>query len=216
MDRAIAQAQSIPKTSSIYQKAQQSVKQWHQEWAKNNSSWLAANSALAAGRWQDALFAAGLVTNTPYWQKKTEPIIQKAEAKIAASKTVVNSQPKPAIRIKRTSVKQATRPVTKSKISTKPRRATVVTRRHQSVTQPRSGFVVRPTRAIPKRLPPSLTKIPVRNTFKQTSSRDAKFRVSTQRSTRIISKRSTRIIKKRVIRSTKVKRSYRWVTKTLP
>jgi serine/threonine-protein kinase len=214
MDRAIAQAQSIPKTSSVYQKAQQSIKQWHQEWEKNNSSWQAANSALAAGRWQDALNAAKLVIDTPYWQKKTEPIIQKAEAKIATSKTVVNSQPKPAVRIKRTPSKQATRPVTKSKISTKPRRVTVVTRRHQSVTQPRSGFVVRPTRAIPKRLPPSLTKIPVRTT--KTPSRNARFRVSTQRTTRIISKRSTRIIKKRVIRSTKVKRSYRWVTKTLP
>jgi hypothetical protein len=78
----------------VYQKARAAVKQWHEEWKKNNSYLQAARNALNAGKWQQAISNAKQVMDTPYWQQQIEAIVQQAEAKIAASKsaTIARSQ----------------------------------------------------------------------------------------------------------------------------
>jgi serine/threonine-protein kinase len=219
LNQAIAEAKAIPKTSPVYQQAQGTIKQWQKDWKNNNSSWQAAKSALAAGKWQNALFAAKKV-NTPYWQNKIQPIIQQAEAKIAASRTVVSSQPKRAVtkrpirtpartatravtkRPIRTPARTATRAVTKRPIRTPARTATrAVTKRPIRIARPRLRLTRRKARTTLKRLPTSVTRIRVRTTPRRLPSS--------------ITKRSTRIIYKRATRSAKTSQWYRGVTKTV-
>lgn len=128
---AIAIANAISKSSPVYQKAQGKINQWNKEWGKNNSYFTAAKIALDKGSWQNALSEAKKVIDTPYWQERIKPIIQKAELKIAESKTAVTSKPKHATRrLTPVTPRQATR--------TTPRRPTRATRQSIRTTTRRS------------------------------------------------------------------------------
>jgi hypothetical protein len=95
LNNAIAIAKTIPESSSVYPKAQGTIQQWNKEWQQNQSYWQAAQKALNEGKWQSAISEAKKVKDNPYWRKKIEPIIQKAESQIAAPKStgVRQSQP---------------------------------------------------------------------------------------------------------------------------
>lgn len=191
LNAALASTGAISQISPIYQKAQGTIKQWQQEWEKNNSSHLAAKSALKAGKWHQAINAAGQVTNHPYWQKQVAPIVQQAKAKIAASRTVTrqssnkrtrttaptgartsskrvsvqtNSRPsRQSIRAVTKSPRQSTRTVTKSQVKATPKRSQrVVTRRVSRVAKPRQRVTRRAIPATARRLPSSVTRRPLR------------------------------------------------------
>lgn len=152
LNDAIATAKTIPENSPIYQKAQGTIKQWNEEWQKNNSYLKAARQALNEGKWQNAISEVKKVTDTLYWKKQIEPIIQKAESKIAESKPAVTSQPtrtvtrptthttprQAARTAARTTPKRAARTVTRRRAPTTPRGVTrTVTRQPVSKTPKR-------------------------------------------------------------------------------
>lgn len=97
---AIATTEAIPQSSTVYQKAQVTVKQWRDEWEKNNSYLQAAQNALNAGKWQLAISNAEQVMDTPYWQQQIKAVVQQAQAKIAASK---RAMAKPQAQVKKSS-----------------------------------------------------------------------------------------------------------------
>ena len=98
LNNAIAIAKTIPESSSVYPKAQGTIQQWNKEWQQNQSYWQAAQKALNQGKWQSAISEANKVKDNPYWRKKIEPIIQKAESQIAAPKSTGVRQPQPQIK----------------------------------------------------------------------------------------------------------------------
>lgn len=210
---AIDKAKVIPQTSPNYDKTQATIKQWDKQWKKNYSHWLAAKSALEVGKWHNAIVAAKSCDH-PYWQKQVEPIIQKAQAKISTSKTVITSKPKRTItkRLNPTWAKPVSQRVTSTNKSTKPRTTSSVARQASHHVPRRTAAVRQLSRTIPRRLPSSLTKSPA-----SIGQRSKRITHKTVRRSSV--KRSTRIIYKRVKRVSKsdrtIVRSYRWVTKTV-
>ena len=81
---AVAIAGAVSADSPLATKMQAAIGQWTEEWNKDETHLQAAQKALDERNWQDAINAAKEVSQTDYWQKQTEPIIQEAEAKIAA------------------------------------------------------------------------------------------------------------------------------------
>ena len=187
LNDAIAIAEAIPETSLVYQKSQGAIKQWNGEWQKNNSYLKAAQKALDAAQWQNAITEAKKVIDTPYWQEKIKPITQKAEAKIATAKTVVPRQTR---RVIRRSTVSATRPVTRiatrTRIRTTPRPVTrIATRTRIRRTTPRPVATRTRTRTTPRPIVRTAT-------------------------------RTRRITPRPVTRTAPRKSSYTWTTKTVP
>ncbi len=88
--KAIALMGAIPDSSPWAEKAEATIQQWSEDWQQNQAHMQAAQKAMDAGRWQEALNAAQQVSHTYYWQKQSELIIQKAEAKIAAARVAAS------------------------------------------------------------------------------------------------------------------------------
>ncbi len=210
---AIDGAKVIPQSSPNYDKTQATIKQWDKQWKKNYSYWQAAKSALEVGKWHNAIVAAKSCDH-PYWQKQVEPIIQKAQAKISTSKTVIASKPKRTItkRLNPTPTKAVSHRVTSTNKSTKPRTTSSVARQASHHVPRQTSAVRQLSRTIPRRLPTSVTKPPA-------SIGQRPKRITHKTVKRSSVKRSTRIIRKQVKRVSKIERkivrSYRWVTKTV-
>ncbi|MFE1746182.1 protein kinase [Coleofasciculus sp. H7-2] len=81
---AIALAKSIPAKSPIYPEAQATAREWSQEWHTAAAQFQAAEQAFKESRWLDMLEAARKIPKISYWQKKIEPLVQKAQPKIEA------------------------------------------------------------------------------------------------------------------------------------
>ncbi|MDJ0595238.1 MAG: hypothetical protein QNJ72_35540, partial [Pleurocapsa sp. MO_226.B13] len=101
LKEAVAIAGAVPSDSPLAARAQAAIQQWNEEWKKNELHLQAAQKALDESRWQDAINTAKKISNTDYWQKQSEPIIQKAEAEIAAAQAAASRRkykprPKPA------------------------------------------------------------------------------------------------------------------------
>ncbi len=198
LNDAIAIAKAIPKTSLVYQKSQGAIKQWNGEWENNNSYLKAAQKALDAGQWQNAITEAKKVIDTPYWQEKIKPITQKAESKIAAAKTVVTRQTRPVIRRPTVS---ATRPVTRT--APRPVTRTAVRTRTRNAPRPVTRTAVRTrTRTTPR---------PVTRTAVRTRTRTTPRPV-----TRTAVRTRARTTPRPVTRTTPLKPAYTWTTKTVP
>ena len=90
LKEAIALVESVPVDSPLATKAKAIIQQWDEEWQQNQTHWQEAQKALDKGLWQDALNAAKKISNTTYWQKQSEPIIQKAEAEIATARSAAS------------------------------------------------------------------------------------------------------------------------------
>ncbi|MGK7899188.1 MAG: protein kinase [Xenococcus sp. (in: cyanobacteria)] len=84
LETAIAIAKAVPSEHSVAEKVEVTIEQWNQEWQQNQTFLATAQKNLAQGRWQDAINSAQKVSKTNYWQQQSQPIIQKAQAKIAA------------------------------------------------------------------------------------------------------------------------------------
>ena len=79
--------ESVPDDSPLAKKAKVTIQQWDKDWQQNQTHLQAAQKALDKGLWQDALNIAKELSNTVYWQKRSEEIIQKAEAEIATARS---------------------------------------------------------------------------------------------------------------------------------
>ena len=164
LNNAIAIAKTIPESSSVYPKAQGTIQQWNKEWQQNQSYWQAAQKALNEGKWQSAISEAKKVKDNPYWRKKIEPIIQKAESQIAAPKLTGVRQPQP--QIKQPALPAPQNPPRKSipaPVRYPPKRV-----QNQSRPQPRQSQLRPPVRYPPKRVqnqprprPPGITPAPI-------------------------------------------------------
>ena len=87
---AIAIAGSVPNYSPLAKQAQATIQQWNEEWKQNQTHWQAALKALDERRWQDAINVAKKISNTAYWQKQVELIIQKAKAGVASAQATAS------------------------------------------------------------------------------------------------------------------------------
>jgi serine/threonine-protein kinase len=90
LKEAVAIAGAVPSDSPLIPRVQAAIQQWNEEWKQNELHLQAAQKALDERRWQDAINTAKKVSNTAYWQKQSEPIIQKAEAEIAAAQAATS------------------------------------------------------------------------------------------------------------------------------
>ena len=90
LKEAVAIAGAIPNFSPWAKKAQETIQQWNKDWAKNQAHLQTAQKALDERRWQDAIKAAKKISYTPYWQKQSELIIQKAKAGIARTQAAAS------------------------------------------------------------------------------------------------------------------------------
>ena len=191
----IAQAKAIEQTSPIH-KPQGAIEQWDKEQQKKAAS--KSPSAIGATR----------KTQRPDRKKQVEPIIQPA-AKIPAVKTgVASRKQRPVARKPLPTPKKPSLKVTRSGKNTQPRQAkSIVARRKPASISQRLT-------PIPRRLPISLSKPPY-----AIAPTNRIINKKQKRITRSSVKRTTRIVRKQVKRSVKierqVKRSYRWVTKTV-
>jgi hypothetical protein len=79
LPEAIALLQVIPKNVATGKATEQLSTKWQAEWKANESALKSANNAIKESRWNDAIAESKKMT-TPYWQKQTEAIVQKANA----------------------------------------------------------------------------------------------------------------------------------------
>lgn len=83
LDAAIQIAQAIPRSSPIYQKAQDQIVKWRSDWASYQKLLEAAKQAQSEGKWQIALNQARKLPSTiPYWQQQAKPIVDKAQREL--------------------------------------------------------------------------------------------------------------------------------------
>ena len=131
----------IPDDSPMTTKAKMTITQWNEEWEQNKTHLQEAQQAIDENRWQDAINAAKKISNNDYWQKQSEPIIQKAEAEIASAPITSNpTTPKKTYQPNSRSTTPRSRSVPRSR-STTPRSRS---------TTPRSRSVPRPTIVNPR------------------------------------------------------------------
>lgn len=241
LDEAIALAQNIPNISPVYPQAQIAIDQWRKGWAKNNSSLQAAKSALAQGKWQEAIATAKQVPATPYWQEQTKPVLQ-----IAAAKIAVNTARPTTTQVKRLAYKQIT-PTTKQVAIATARRIVPATRRATPIKRPTTRTIAkylipttrRTTNISNSRKTVRLTRAsrPIRRSLvnqrvvvRRATASKRLLRISKKVTTRVQPKRlaqiNRKIIKRSIIkkqtrtkrvfiRSTSRKHSYKWTTKTI-
>ena len=82
-DKAIALLRTIPSGSSTSERAVQLEKQWQEETTTNTQHLEAARAALDSRQWQAAIASANKVkTDTPYWKKRREAIVNPAQAEL--------------------------------------------------------------------------------------------------------------------------------------
>ncbi|MBD1908773.1 serine/threonine protein kinase [Funiculus sociatus GB2-A5] len=81
---AIALAKSIPSKSTVYPEAQAAIQEWSKDWHTAATQFKAAEQAFKESRWLDVVVAARKIPDVPFWEKKAEPILQKAQPKIEA------------------------------------------------------------------------------------------------------------------------------------
>ncbi len=225
LNEAIAIANAIPATSRIYPQTQAAIKHWQGEWKENTSYLKAAQTALNEGKWQNVLSFGHKVTDTPYWNQRLEPIIQKAKSKVAESKTAVTNQP---IQSAQQSVGNAT-PLTptptKQPGRSTPRRVTRTASRRIGRSTPRqvTRTGTRPPiraasrrigRSTPRRVTRTGTRPPIRASIRSTNPANRWVkRTTTRRATYNTPKRIKSPATKRFTRSAPRKQSYRLIKK---
>ena len=79
---AISLAKSIPTNSNVYPEAQATIEEWENQWQLAAEKYNTVEKAAAQEQWSDALRAAFLVPNIPYWQSKTNKIVEQAKSHI--------------------------------------------------------------------------------------------------------------------------------------
>ncbi len=80
----------IPKNVATGKAIEQIPTKWQSEWKANETALKSANNAIKESRWSDAIAESKKIT-TPYWQKQTEAIVQKANVSQANVSTPISA-----------------------------------------------------------------------------------------------------------------------------
>ena len=83
LNQALAVLRSLPNTIGQAQKVEVQAQQWQREWASNEATLKAAEVSLGKGEWGKAKEMLARVSQVPYWQAKSKPLVNRAEAGIA-------------------------------------------------------------------------------------------------------------------------------------
>ncbi|AOY81279.2 serine/threonine-protein kinase [Moorena producens JHB] len=84
LEEAIALAESIPSDSLIYEQSLNTVQQWQQQWQSAEALFKATEQAFYQERWSDVLEGYHKMPSIGYWQKKMEPLVNKAKPRLEA------------------------------------------------------------------------------------------------------------------------------------
>ncbi len=85
--------QAIPANSQVTKKTDQLLQEWQEDTKKNGDLIQKAETAIANGKWQQAIEIVKGVSSTPYWQQRSKKIA--ANAKQQLDKKMVISEPVP-------------------------------------------------------------------------------------------------------------------------
>lgn len=118
LKEAVALVESVSINTPLATKAKALIKQWDEDWQQNQTHLQEAQKAIEKGLWQDAINAAQKIGNTVYWQKRSEEIIQKAEAEIATAQAAARKTYKPRFS---SPVPRSSSPAPRSKSGSRPR-----------------------------------------------------------------------------------------------
>lgn len=78
LEDAIALAQTVSPDSPVYEQSQRAIAQWQQDWSRASLHFNAAREAFEQQNWQTTVSEAALVPAIEYWQKKLDPLLEKA------------------------------------------------------------------------------------------------------------------------------------------
>ncbi|UBF28189.1 protein kinase [Kovacikia minuta CCNUW1] len=92
---AIALLKDLP--ASLTAKVQPTLEQWQKTWEANQDQLQAAQSAMEAGNWKDALEQVGKIdtSNSPYWEKLVSQLKQEAQTNLEAAKEAAKTAASP-------------------------------------------------------------------------------------------------------------------------
>lgn len=82
LEKAIALAKSIPRTSNVYPEAQATIEEWQNQWQVAAEKFKVVEQACNQGRWSDVLHLAPQVPDILYWQSKTDKLVEQAHANV--------------------------------------------------------------------------------------------------------------------------------------
>jgi serine/threonine protein kinase len=89
LKQAIDLAKTIPSDSNVYPEAQASIAEWQEQLQADTEKYLVAQEDLNQGKWSAALRTVPQVPDTPYWQEKTDKLVNQAEANLEAKATAL-------------------------------------------------------------------------------------------------------------------------------
>ena len=81
LDTAIAMADAIPNYSPTRATARRTVRDWRQEWQKDEDHYQQAQQAFERGEWSNAIAATEEISS-PHWQTQAASIVQQSNARL--------------------------------------------------------------------------------------------------------------------------------------
>ena len=85
--------QAIPVNSQVTNKTDQLLQEWQEDAKKNGDLIQKAETAIANGKWQQAIEIVKGVSSTPYWQQRGKKIAANAKQQLDKDKKMVISEP---------------------------------------------------------------------------------------------------------------------------
>jgi DNA primase len=85
--------QAIPVNSQVTNKTDQLLQEWQEDTKKNGDLIQKAETAIANGKWQQAIEIVKGVSSTPYWQQRGKKIAANAKQQLDKDKKMVISEP---------------------------------------------------------------------------------------------------------------------------
>lgn len=82
LDTAIALAQSIEPENPTYETAQVAIAQWQQAWKEADAIFTRIEVAMGDRQWEQVMQQSRGLPEQPFWQKKVQPLIDKAQAEL--------------------------------------------------------------------------------------------------------------------------------------
>jgi serine/threonine-protein kinase len=218
---AIAEASKIPPTNAFFNTAKQLIAQW------SNSLLELATKQYQSGQKKQAIASAKAVPFTSSVYSEAQKAIEQWQES-DKNHAIAHPSQRATRQVAQPAAKRVTRPVAQTQVRTTPVKTT------RSVAKTTRTAARKSSRTTPKRLPTSLTKRPpVRTTTRKTSASVAKRsnRIIYRRVTHSITQRTIRQSHRRITRSVRqrktdnfaqtkrkienIKRSYRWIEKTI-
>lgn len=82
LDEAIRLIKSVPDDSDAYDKSVSARETWRQEWNQASAQFKTAQQAFNQQQWLDVLIAARRTPEVDFWQRKLQPLVEKAKQEV--------------------------------------------------------------------------------------------------------------------------------------